>query len=890
MTDTEKALCEILNQYCFDWVWNEPLSELRENIKPILLSTRSQKGNFIYKEELIPVPNQVDGPFFMYGMFYSDVCVNFTIPTETWISLETLCNDHNVLMDMYSHKGKVCHKGYTFIQLNKSRTRILIAIQKNMCKQFIDINDMDEVYFTVQFDSDKVNECTVYSHFIPTTDMSGTYRSMLLQQLNAWSPKYQQTVMYINGVESTDFAPSLKMGDYIDVIVDENIAFSFDLDLTDITKDFAYYSEMDKTYKQIIHIPKTLNPINRVITHDTCDIWVRRKVPLTRSVEGAYMHRAAKRGVTNITHNDFGIPLYILDAFRDHLDTQDITLHVVCRYYDKDNTLIRDASFIDLLYTQDDETILTTLKGNLNFIGLDFWKAYQLEQTEYVKMFFNLAELYSVNLEYYVKALGYYHTIVLLASRIATKTISMESTPEFYVNRVMVYEKPPLYKQYKSLPLVYRNGLKLKYSDYGYVDQGDTITISMGDDVVSNSGDTFTTVLYLDDDRSIYLVNPNTTDTFIQLPYTKFKLYEVTTDEYRTFKGVDQTSNVSYKDVTDVYGLYALHTTVDGILQLSYGPDMQDKTYVICNDRCSYVYTYDITSLVTAGENVVIPIQMNVKNKANVQVPIINFNNISVYINGRYLIKDLDFIVNTVYNHLDNVSFKQIVIQTMEYLIEPGTNWVEVILNTDEIDDSSLSFQISGICTDPTPANLWFPTVSLLHIDGQLVNQVTDKGVYLSVDPDKYRQGAPYEVQTSVPGIVREFISKYHTNEDKARLAKINEYFGQLNPNYPDITLLPQSHRIYSTLLNRVLRDIVFGNKQMADDPDSNRIKEQLLDYDYLRELDIVQLNKNNSMYIDYYPSYRQYEYTSEQLLVIKTIISSNLPNEAIRAKADTHK
>lgn len=890
MTDTEKQLCEILNQFCFDWVWNEPLSELRENIKPILLSPRSQKGNFIYKEEIIPIPSAVDGPFFMYGMFYSDVCADFTIPTETWVSLETLCNDHNILMDVYSHKGKVCHKGFTFVHINKYKTRMLIAIQKNMCKKFIDVTDMDEVYFTVYTDSDVANDCHVTSYYVPITDMSGTYRTMLQQTMDALRPKYQKIIMYVNGIESTDFALGLKMGDYLDVIVDDNIAFSFDIDLTDTTKDFAFYSDMDETYKQIIHIPKSLNPDNKVITHNTCDIWVRKKVPSVRNVEGVYMHRAAKRGVTSITHNDFGIPLYILDAFRDHLNTQDITLHVVCRIHDKDNVLVRDASFIDLLYTQDDTTICTTLKGNLNFTGLDFWKANQLEQSTYVKMFFDLADLYSVGIDYYVKALGYYHTMVLLASRIATKTISMASTPEFYQNKVMAYEKPALYKQYKTLPIVYRNSLKLKYSQYDYLDSGDTITISIKDDVNFNSGDTFSTVLYLDDDRSIYKVVPTSENTTILLPYKKFKLYEVLVDAYRIFKGVDQFSNVSYKDVTDVYGLYALHTTADNKLQLSYGPDMQNKTYVIVNDRCSYIFNQDITNTVLAGENIVIPIQMQTTNLANEYIPILNFSNISVYLNGRYLIQGLDFIVNTIYDHLGNMSFKQIVIQTMEYLVEPGSNFVEVLLNTDEVDDRSMNFQISGICTDPTPANLWFPTVSLLHIDGQLETQVVDKGIYLQVEENKYRQGAPYEVQTSVPGVIREFITQYYTNEDKKRIARINEYFGQFQPAYPVITLLPQSHRIYSTLLNRVLRDVVFHDKKFADDPDINRIKEQLVDYEYLRDKDIVQINDNNTNYVDYYPSYRQYMYTPEQLLILKNIISINLPEEAIRAKADTHK
>lgn len=890
MTETEKVLCEILNQYCFDWVWNEPLSEFRENIKPALLNKKSQSGCFVYKEELIPVPEDTDGPFFMYGLFYSDVAMHLRIPSEIWIDLETLCNEYNVLIDMYGYRGKMLHKKFVFIHLNKQRTRILIAIKKDMSKKIIPFEDMDEVYFTVYYDSDIINDCHVTSHFIPLTDTSMTYRANLQTQLNALKLTTEKVIMYLNGMECTTFEPVLVPGDYFDIIVDDNIQMVFDIDLSKTVNDFGYYSLMDKTYKQIVHIPKALNPDNKVVTHNTCDIWVRRKWPTKQSVEGVYLHRAARRGVTQITHNDFGVPFYILDAFRDHLDTQDITLHVVCRVHEKDNVLVRDASFIDLLYTHSDIDIYNILKG-AKATGLPFWKADTLEQTTYVKMFFDLAQLYSVNLDYYVEALGYYHTVCLLASRVVTKIVSLADTPEFYNQGIMSYIKPPLYQQYLTLPIVYQNGIKLKNEYVQFVDMGETIDINLTSGVILNAGDKVTTVIYLDGNKTIYKVDPTLTNKFIEVPYTKFRIYQEVTDNYRTFKGVDQVSTKSHIDVTDVYGLYAL-TTLDNGLQISYGPEMMDKTYVIFNECCSYTWKVDISPTVLSGENIVIPIELYAikDDGTNIKTPILNFKNISVYLNGRYLIKDLDFIVNEIVDHNGYISFKQVVVQTMEYLIEPGTNYIEILLNTDEVDDSSMGFQIDNICTDNTPANLWFPSVSLLHVGGKLETEVEDKGIYLTLPTNKYRQGAPYEVQTSVPGVIHEFITKYHTNQDKKRITDINSYFGQLNPIPPSMVLLTQSHRIYSTLINRVLRDIIFENKKFADDPDINKVMAQLVDYEYLRNLDIVQKNKVNTTYVDFYPAYRQYSISDENLLAIRTIIEANMPTETIRAKADTHR
>ena len=94
--------------------------------------------------------------------------------------------------------------------------------------------------------------------------------------------------------------------------------------------------------------------LNKIITHNTCDFWIRRR--LSKEPYGKYLHRvkldnSSRDTVTQVTHNDMSIPLYVLDAYRDYLEVEELTVHLVGRIHDKDNVLIRDASFIDLLYT-----------------------------------------------------------------------------------------------------------------------------------------------------------------------------------------------------------------------------------------------------------------------------------------------------------------------------------------------------------------------------------------------------------------------------------------------------------------------------------------------------------------------------------------------------------
>ncbi len=883
MTDKEKQLCDILNQYCFDWVWNEPTSEYRENIHPLLLDKKSHIGNIYYKDEILPLPDVYTGSYFVYGLFNSSLCYNLTIPTDKWIACDVLCNDYNVLFDIYSKKGYMLNKKYTFIYINKAKTVIFLAVYKDMTKKMMTVSEMNQLCFCVYYDSDVLNDCHVYSYKVPSTDLDSSYRSAIQSNIATLnnSSSLNKMIIYINGVETTSLAPTLALNDYIDIILDENISFSFDLDLSLTDNDFSYYSEKDNTYKQIVHIPKTLNTNNKVITHNTCDIWVRKKSPTTRAVEGLYMQRTSDRGVTQITHNDFSIPTFILDAYRDYLGTQDITLHVVCRIHDKDNVLVRDASYINMLYGLSDAEIYKILKGNDLSSLVSFWKANALEASTYTNMFFDLADLYSKNIDYYVDSLGYYHTLEIIASRINTRTITDVS------NRYISLEKPGLYKGYQCFPIVYKNGLKIAYSLIEYSNTDDIINVTIKNECTLSVGDKITVVLYLDQDRSIYRVNPTNTNKYININYSDFKIYQEISNAANTYQGVDVSSNTIYKDVTDVYGLYSITALTTGGVQVGFGEQMYDNAYIICNTQCSYAWGIDISDLVLNGNNLVVPITKKVDSNDDI-VPILYFNNISVYLNGHYLIRDLDFIVNPIKDNEENISFHQIVIQTMEYLVEPGTNFVEVLLNTNEIEDKSVGFQLDNMCTDETPAGLWFPYVSLFHINGKLETEIVDNGVYISTPTDKYRQGAPYEVQTSVPAIIKDFISNYHTNTDKQRLIDINSYLGTIRPVISDKVVLPQSHRIYSTFINTILRDIIYNNKRLANDPDPIKAADQTEEYDYLKPLDIVQINKNDTAYVDYYPAYRRYVVPDDILLLCRTVVKLNMPTETIRAKVDT--
>lgn len=882
--DLDYIIPAVLNQYIVDKVWNEPISEYRENIRPSLLSPRSHSGNFTgSKGTSMPLPTS-NTPYFVYGLSDSDMCLHLSIPSNTWVSAVDICNTHRTLFNMYSFRGHMFHKGQVYLRYNQTRTALYIAVAKPMVNKFLAVEELSEVYFTVYFDSDLLNDITAHSFLIPKSDYDGSYLYSVQQAFNSAANLYQ-TTMYVNGLECThpNYVPAI--GDYIDLIYDTNIVAAFDVDLTDFDSSIQmYYSEKDHTYKQLIHVPKALNPNHNVITHNTCDFYVRKKTVSGRlPVEGVYLHRCADTTVGQVTHNDMSIPVYILDAFRDHLGTQKVTVHVKIRIHDKDNMLLRDKSYIDLLYTHSDDDIVDFLLGKklLKHPELDFWTANKLEQTVYLQLLFDVYEkIVPGNMTKYVQGLGYYHVLALICERI----VHTQVTDAFVGS--LTFTKPYIYRGYQVLPIVYLNGKKVhqQYVQISY--QDDTfIEVSLADSVITHVGDMITLAMYLDDNRAIPYFVPNSTSNVFEIPHTDFIIYEkVDTFEQGRYKGVDKTSSVCYVDVTDKLGLYSV-LTANGTTKILFSEDAYLKSYTLLNNNCSYYWNVQLDSLITNGGNVVVDLSRYVMGSSTITAPILNFKNESVYLNGRYLVRGIDYTIHTAEDEL-GISFKQLVIQSFEYFKE-SDNQVEIYLNIAEVEDLSNGFVKADHIYDPTPANLWFPSISLCHVNGYSENTLLNYGTHLLLPEGKYENGSTFEVQTAVPQVVKDFIDRFHTNDDKARLEILNMYFYGKSPDISGLLLIPGNHRLYSVFMNTVIRDVIFNGRGIADDPDADRFKNQLEEYFYLKDIDIVQSKGSIPEFIDYYPAYQQYTTTVDKYNIVRRFIELYMPEDSITAGGD---
>lgn len=875
MTDLEKIISSSLNLFCFLNIWNEPHSEYRVNIKPTMITDHSKTGVVSINGRRVALPT-LNEAYYIYSISKSNFRNAFELPTMKWYRGDKLCNDHNIVLNVYTEQGRMCSLGEIHLMLFSNDNNYILAISKNMMSKLCSHTDSDKIYVTVYKDSDIANKITVYPYKVPANDVNGTYRINIATKLTEINDP-SRVITYINGYQATlSSYTSIQPGDIVDIIHDENIIFDYTVDLTDINNYRIFYSEMDKMSKLLVHTPKALNPDNKVLTHNTCDFYIQRKKPEKYTTEGLYVHRTAPISVSQVTHQDFSIPMFIVDAHRDYLDTQDVQLRVVVRQHDKDNLLVRDKNYIDLLYTQNDTTIVDCIMGKVKNAP-SFWKAAVLEASVYVSMMFSVPKIISEdNMYFYIEGLGYYHVISLICQRVLTSYVT-----DLWGNSI-VCPKPYLFANRRVYPIVYHNGSKI-HNERLSVTNGPEggFTVNFLDNVY-NPGDTIDIEMFLDGTRQIYDFTVTEEDRILSVGYDEYVIYEEITSTIPA-KGFDTIYTKKYKKLTSYTGVVSVTFLENSITQFTFSIDAIGRTFIVQNKYCAIPLSVDamVRPQISIGKTIAIDL-MTMSDKFR-PVPIFEPKSVQLFVNGRYLVNNLDYYVASVMQN-DELYMHQLIIQNMSYLTGDDDT-IELIVTSAEVEDQSFGFLKNDTITytGDKKLALWFNNISTSHIEGLFELDLDNQSTHINVPKDKYRQGAPYEITTNIPRVVKEFVDEYHNNDDYDRIQELNKYFHDIEFITEGIILLPYSHKLYSSYCNTIIHDVINGVANISYDPDFDRLEQQLDKYHYLKKYDLI-FNDASTIdltYVDVFPTYSEYGPVDEQTYkLIHALVSLILPED----------
>lgn len=855
MTTLETTLTKAVSAYIFDKVWNEPHSEYRSNFVPRLYLDRSYKGTIEISGVHVSMPT--NDAYYVYTVTRERLFQTFILKDYTWVSATDLCNNMNTTLSVYDVEGRQISYGAMYLLYEPKNGIYILAIQKKALLKVMPSEKRKELYATIYTDSDPEGNVTINSFYIPTLDNNNTVRDNVHYIIRS----YPNPTVLINGhlMENVQY-DDLPLDGYVDVINDEDIVLRFSVDLSIDANSFIFHSK-DNLYKNIIHIPKALNPLNKIYTHNTMDVYVSAKSDPNRRL---LVHRVQPNGwnITNVTHNDIAIPTFILDAYRDYLGTQDIVVTVYVREHDKNNVLIRDSSYIDMLYYHSDKDICHILEGTHTRKTPDYWRARHLEKSEYVQMFFDIPDHpVPSDMTQYIEALGYYHVLSLLCHRITTTYVT-----SLFPGYVAI-KKSPIYQGKQVFPVVRLNGRKVFSRYVKYVQNNGAINVYLDSAIPCVTGDVLMVELFVDDAERIndhshyYTFEPTPDNKSITIPYRTFDIYEVVEHDYLPVMGFDHASTISYKLVGDYVGKVIVTNTDTGTT-IDFGMAMHGKKFVIQNNKSIHVIEKDIDQMMQNGDPIVVDLSVPVYMSSNAEVveSLVNTNTL-VFLNGRYLINGLDYMVRTITSP-DGISFRQVVIQNMSYLKSTG-NKVEVICTSTGTEDVHYGFTYQDTISADNPTAIYFNTISTVHVSGTYEDDILERENVMELPPDTYREGAPYEVKTAVPKEVKTFLDKYHANDDKVRLVELNNYFYGTYQVPEGIVVLTDQHNIYSPHMNTVIRDTLDGTLPgIAYDPDKARMLNQIKQYAPLMQLDIVHTEELDLRYVNIYPSYRNYTTT----------------------------
>lgn len=867
-TDLEKSLIRYINGYLYDKVYNCVFSEYRRNIQPRLLLEKSQINTFQTRLGYVELPTK-DEPYFVYGIS-KDVFGGILIEPDTWISFEELNNTTKIKLKLFSNNGKVFPYGSVYIKEIPTYNYLCVAVSKSAYKKVVGIKfKRTNILIELYFDSDKPNDLLIYSNYI-TLDSQKQSIANLAKSSNT-------TMIYINGNSTTNInnKDDFSIGDYVDIIQDKNVLIDFTIDLMDTDQNRLFNSITDTMYKQIVHIPKELNPDNLIITHNTCDVYVYPKTTYNSVPKGLFIHRAQNsKSFSQITHNDFAIPLYLIEDYKTFIKSSELILRVQCRNHNKNNTLIRNNSYIDLLYTLPDNLILDFLEGTVNNNML-FWSANELENDPYVKLFNDTPESINVsNLSTYIEAIGYYQVLGLICPRVQRLTYATNIANPFIIPKPAIFYSSPV----KSNVLI--DGKKI---DTSCIDYNGSVIVTIEDDVSTiPDGSTMIIEHFEYPNNNVYQITPNATNRTIEIPYETFTLYKKIEGSIE-YKGVELSSTDRYRE-TEITAQIGVVEIIDGITTISFSSNTYGNTYIIQNNYATYELSKELDSDIENGNPLTIELCKISEGSINTQ-PICNIKDVIVYFNNKEIVKNIDYYLHqkTV---ADDIVFSQVIIQNINYL-QDENNTVKVITLPNEIVEYSTSFLRNNYI--PKEDVYWFDNLSMLSVDGLSVKNVpvTQYGYDTSeVEP---RLGAIYGVRTIVSKTVDEFIASYYREEDDTRRQIVDNYLNSQINMEDDIIVIPYSHQIYSVYLATIIRDIINGTLVIGAESSPERLLNYLTDYEYLKDMDNVYLNDTVNMnYLDHQATYKDYDDVPiEMYTIIHQIVDLTLPDDPVKDRVE---
>lgn len=797
ISDQCKKINDYLNILYFEEVWNSIYMENRMNTKLISLNDAIQVGTIEFKYNALKLPD--NDPYLTYYVPINLVKgVLFNIKKDRWICAIELIDSCKTHIIIYDEHGKVCPLNKVWIYIPTYSEKVIVILNK-LTVYTCNMDYKNGFYITLFNDVNRVTPLEIeYVHIPSKKDKSYNQK---VNEANSLIPKYKDlsryTRIFVNGLNYRydEFDYNLIKEDvHIELRCDKDVDIAFSVEVDE--NNTAYYSDMYKGYREIIHIPKALNPDNITYTHNVVTFYVRD----IDHKRGVYYHRVQPTTVRNITHNDFSLDRDVLNAFKDALNATKICVDVCIRTPERVNHLVNDKFCIGYLYEDSDENIIAHLRGKIDKT-LDFWKASQLEQSGYIQlMYHNKITDPDQSFDRYVKSFGVYN-IGNIISKNHTKIKKYNGGKISVLKSFMLYGKV-------TKPFVFVNGVKLCEYMYSYDNYALHCNIYFTVEQCEKMLDQDIVVaLYLDEPYQYKTVTPTQSQLTFPIMSDDVNVYRI--DEisppitnYQKCHGL--TFDTKYvKENTSKYGINNKTLTFDK-MDIGY-------SYFITNKYFNHYSYYDITKAINNYEPLIISTDIDVydSNSNKIITPVLEYNTLKLFLNGYMLTPNIDYSVEPVTTD-DNTKISTILhISNKNFLNleKDSINELEIYSMSDITLSSDIGYQDAGYLRKESLPNNWYPGIDWCILEGKVLSDFLAYAIYIKTS-DVVGNGKVYYLYMDWMDMLDPIFKEYSYEEEQNIQKSIVNYFRRTYPRTPDISKISKQHSLYSTYITKIIYDI----------------------------------------------------------------------------------
>lgn len=721
------------------------------------------------------------------GLFYK---------CKTWTSFQDICNSNNAILDVYTNKGIQIPRYETFLKVTENRNLIIAVKQIN---RIVDLS-VEKLFFRFysnSFFSSERSHPTEDRIFVKGYTFTSVSSFLLFQrEYHDLKLLIGQVYLFWNGVMVDDVLPTeVKVGDRLEFVYDSTIRQQYEFPINELD---VFVSSLDNKRKYLIHLPKKEN--DRIEYRDDIDIFILNKNGV--KFKGLYYHKNSNESVRMVTHNDYSLPVQHLISYVDNdiiKNIEDCFIRIHVRESGYNRPLVHENNRIHELYKMSDEDIVRALIGIDSTV--DNWKASTLENSHYTKIMDS--DGLSVTSLKVQQAYGYNAISKLVAD--TPNVLILDSGLKTTTLPTLTSEKSTVF-EYDL------NGLLLGF--YYHFDQlkyfARNNNSSLIEAIVGIGGSKLTTAYDVDD----YVLDSNYNHRYykcrlIQDTPSNNWVYAEEGVDYRVFEG-----------------------KVEWLL------DKQQWYTAIRDDSHFLAYSFEMTPNDGLLHFNVVAEEKRTDGNWYSGICYIPMGDIDIWLNGRSLIRGLDYFIN----------WPEVVITNKEYWVEgPQTITIRATGFSNELFDirnyNEFGYVEHGLLSRNKRFDVRDDKITRIVVGGK-VKQLSDlhfaenhNGVIIS----DVKNGTPYSIRDVIVPIKTVGDEDTYSLKEKSLVIdkKISDYLTLKLPEpiIDEISPIEERYMIYSPFCSKIIHDFINGYfypEKIKSHYNEMDIKNWLKEYEWL--------------------------------------------------------